>query len=244
MGRTRKKGKAKQANKERQAAAAREQQEQLEAQIAKLQIGKNHHRHRAYPAMPSTPWKWNDHGLSLFPPGDYLDNFTEAFLEAFYDRSKEGVFANSCNAAFDITKERYPDVWNDSTKLKTVISFFSYNGMQSFLEEGISDQSRSWAVFAFFFENYIAVILKRSQADFKSSKINDLRNAADEHTLVSFYRKRISCSCLDEKYKEVKSIAKMCRCFNADCKLPDRQVERSSTRCCSQCRVAIYIVLT
>ena len=40
MGRTRKKGKAKQANKERQAAAAREQQEQLEAQIAKLQIGK------------------------------------------------------------------------------------------------------------------------------------------------------------------------------------------------------------
>eukprot|EP00984_Skeletonema_dohrnii_P004367 scaffold1560_cov146-Skeletonema_dohrnii-CCMP3373.AAC.2 len=40
---------------------------------------------------------------------------------------------------------------------------------------------------------------------------------ADKHTLVSFFRSRIPCKCLDEKYKEVKNITKMGICANLGC---------------------------
>lgn len=63
---------------------------------------------------------------------------------------------------------------------------------------------------------------------------------ADEHTLVQFFRKRISCSCLDEKYKEVKSITKMGRCWNEKCPLPDRRAVRSEMVCCSRCHQENY----
>mmetsp|Transcript_22609 Transcript_22609/g.29047 ORF Transcript_22609/g.29047 Transcript_22609/m.29047 type:complete len:120 (+) Transcript_22609:3-362(+) len=63
---------------------------------------------------------------------------------------------------------------------------------------------------------------------------------ADDHTLVSFYRKRISCTCLAKKYKEVKSIKKMGYCNNDKCPLPGRKVERSKMLYCTRCRYAYY----
>jgi len=72
-----------------------------------------------------------------------------------------------------------------------------------------------------------------------SAKVEDLFYA-DEHTLVSFLRKHIPCSCLDKKYKEVRSTAKMSGCYNEHCSLPDRKVERSKANPCSRCRSAYY----
>ena len=66
---------------------------------------------------------------------------------------------------------------------------------------------------------------------------------ADEHTLVHFFRKRIPCSCLDEKYKEVKSIPKMGYCCSSQCPLPDRKAVRSNMVYCARCRKANYILL-
>eukprot|EP00985_Skeletonema_marinoi_P003306 scaffold1383_cov79-Skeletonema_marinoi.AAC.1 len=63
---------------------------------------------------------------------------------------------------------------------------------------------------------------------------------ADDHTLVSFYRKRISCTCLAKKYKEVKSIKKMGYCNNEKCPLPGGKVERSKMLYCTRCSVAYY----
>ena len=64
----------------------------------------------------------------------------------------------------------------------------------------------------------------------------------DEHTLVSFFRKRIPCKCLDNKYKEVKSITKIGRCHNPNCSLPDKykKTVRSEMLYCTQCRRANY----
>lgn len=64
--------------------------------------------------------------------------------------------------------------------------------------------------------------------------------SADEHTLVQFFRKKIPCSCLDEKYKEVKSITKMGICWNDECPLPDRRAVRSKMVYCIQCRRINY----
>lgn len=63
---------------------------------------------------------------------------------------------------------------------------------------------------------------------------------ADEQTLVQFFQKQIPCSCLDEKYKEVKAITKMGKCINEDCPLPDRRAIRSKMLCCTRCNIAHY----
>ena len=65
------------------------------------------------------------------------------------------------------------------------------------------------------------------------TKLPDLKGA-DDHTLVSYYRKRIPCaSLLDEKYKEVKSVKKMGRCYNKTCSLPGGKVERRKMFSCT-----------
>ena len=69
-------------------------------------------------------------------------------------------------------------------------------------------------------------------------KMNELYDA-DEHTLVIFFRKRIPCKCLDEKYEVVKSIAKVGLCANPKCSLPDRKAARNKMYC-TQCRLENY----
>ena len=72
------------------------------------------------------------------------------------------------------------------------------------------------------------------------TKILELQSA-DDHTLVSYYRKRIPCSCLDKKYKEVKSVKKMGLCRNPNCSLPDNgRVERRKMFSCTRCGVVNY----
>jgi hypothetical protein len=63
---------------------------------------------------------------------------------------------------------------------------------------------------------------------------------SDDHTLVSFYRKRVTCSCLDAKHKEVKSINKMGYCNNDQCPLPGRRAERKDMVYCILCGYANY----
>ena len=55
----------------------------------------------------------------------------------------------------------------------------------------------------------------------------------DEHTLVQFFRKQLPCSCLDEKYKEVKSITKTGICYNPEC--PSKMAVRSKMFRCTGC---------
>ena len=71
--------------------------------------------------------------------------------------------------------------------------------------------------------------------------MSELSNVnCDEHTIVSFFRKRVPCKCLDKKYKEVKSIVKMGLCGNQSCPLPNREVECSKLMYCSKCFTARF----
>ena len=66
-------------------------------------------------------------------------------------------------------------------------------------------------------------------------------HTADEHTLCSYFRNRIPCSCLDKKYKEVKSVVKKDMCWNTKCKKPNRfEIDSESMLTCSGCRQACY----
>jgi hypothetical protein len=58
--------------------------------------------------------------------------------------------------------------------------------------------------------------------------------------LVSYIRNHIPCSCLDGKYKQVKSITKIGHCANEDCSHPGRMVERNAMKHCTRCRREYY----
>jgi hypothetical protein len=91
------------------------------------------------------------------------------------------------------------------------------------------------ASFAYYFYQHIAVYLEKTQPEIKWHRITDY-SSCDPHTLLSFYRKHIPCSCLDEMYEEVKSIPKMGLCDYPNCGLPGGKAERRKMLHCTGCR--------
>jgi hypothetical protein len=135
------------------------------------------------------------------------------------------------------TTEKYPEVWEDPSKLKQVMSFFIANGTQQALKGNIVG-ARIFASIACYVEEY-AICLHKRKALPDLAKMVELMGA-DDHTLVKYLRKSIPCNCLDGKYKEVKSITKTGLCFNPQCQAPDRMVERGKMFYCTRCRLANY----
>ena len=71
-------------------------------------------------------------------------------------------------------------------------------------------------------------------------KLREL-DVSDEHTLVRYLQKRIPCSCLDDKYEEVKDVKKIGLCHYIKCENHDGGVaERSSLMRCTRCRRVGY----
>eukprot|EP00984_Skeletonema_dohrnii_P025434 scaffold14600_cov150-Skeletonema_dohrnii-CCMP3373.AAC.2 len=180
------------------------------------------------------------HGFKIFDSAVSLQ-FATAFREAFYESAKGGgAGILSClKAAEYATKDKFADVWNDSTKMEIAMSYFLFNGTRNILE-GSNDVAKDCAVFARSIEQYIAVKLHQTRALVNFPKLNEIYNPSDVHTLVKFFRKRIPCSCLDAKYDEVKNITKMGMCYNQECSIPNGIVERSKTMYCSRCRCVTY----
>ena len=128
----------------------------------------------------------------------------------------------------------------DPVKMKGIVSSFLYAATQMLLD---GDQVRAsrFAMHSKFLQQWIAVELDKSQATFGWTKIIELYlSMRDPHTLVSFLKKNIPCSCLDDKYKQVKHLPKMGCCANPGCPLPGNMVERSATKQCARCMEAVY----
>eukprot|EP00984_Skeletonema_dohrnii_P030052 scaffold21168_cov141-Skeletonema_dohrnii-CCMP3373.AAC.2 len=166
-----------------------------------------------------------------------IEDFSEAFFAEFMSAGAgAGDLGDSLTAAIIATKEneQYSVIWGDSSKLKLVTSFYIFNGTQHVLEGNIKG-AKWFAAFAAFFQEYIAFCVDKRRGTVNSSKMIELASC-DEHTLVKYLKKNIPCNCLEEKYKEVKSITKMGVCRNEKCSLPNRVVERSKMLYCTRCR--------
>ena len=160
-------------------------------------------------------------------------------MDAFHAAHGDGKTIVRCLVeAEDATKDEFAEVWIDSAKMDMARSYFLNRGADYILD-GRNNNARANACVARFFEEYIAVEFHKTQALFHVPKIEEIYQA-DLHTLVKFLRRRIPCSCLDEKYEEVKSITKIGVCHNPQCSFPNRMVERSKTMYCSRCRCATY----
>jgi len=223
------KGKARRAIKEAKAAAAEEEEEGDEEQAALVanQDGslEGQMQRLTMDDLLRDREKICRHGLELESCEEQI-----AFLEAFRDGSyneRLGFFA-----AMEKTQETFASVWKDAEKLKQVVSYCVAIGTQWIIDEE-EDQARFWPSITYFFEEIIAVEFF-SQRSLQLCRIDELCSC-DPHTLVSFFRKRIPCKCLDEKYEEVKSVTKMGSCSNPDCNLPDGKAERNKILYCAQC---------
>eukprot|EP00984_Skeletonema_dohrnii_P028405 scaffold18382_cov155-Skeletonema_dohrnii-CCMP3373.AAC.9 len=177
-------------------------------------------------------YHWTSHREIL----DTYMNQCKVFLQAFVDEF-DGAGGDFL-AAYHATKEKFVGVWKDFGKMSFVVSFLLACGTSKVLE-GNARIARKYAALSSYFEMYVEVDLLNTRAYPSWAKINELYSA-DMHTLVSFLKKRIRCSCLDELYKEVKSIPKIGLCCNTVCPLPCGKTNRSATKCCSRCRAANY----
>ena len=224
------KGKARKAAKEAKAreeesravAASQVQGEALATQMQQLRIN-------------AASSELCSHGLVLLSAGEeeIIVDFINAFIAKF--RSVEQVGA-ALVTAHEATKDEYTDVY--SSEMSTVISILLSGGTQYILD-GDNQKAELYAAFACYFENLMAVDVRKTKATVGWAKIVELY-VADDHTLVSYYRKRIPCSCLAEKYKEVKSVKKMGWCYNLNCSHPGGMVERSKMFSCTRCGEANY----
>ena len=171
------------------------------------------------------------HGL------EKMDHLCAGFVDAFnkfFTSGEEISLVYRLKLAEDATMDKFADVWNDSTKMEIAMSYFLFVGTQEILDGRCADSLDSATIIRYM-EQYIAVVLHQTQALICTPKIEEI---SDEHSLVKLFRRRIPCSCLDNKYEEVKSITKMGFCYSPQC--PDRRVERNKTMYCSRCRSVTY----
>ena len=166
--------------------------------------------------------------------GKIFEDFINAYIDAFLSQDDLG---GSFDTAHQATIDEYADVY--TSKLDTVISILLANGTQLILGRGNHDKAKLYASMASYFEEIVAVGFRGGEAIVSLAKPAELFGA-DDHTLVSFYRKRIPCACLDKKYEEVKSVKKMGLCCNPNCSRPENRVERSKMFCCTRCGEANY----
>ena len=226
MGRKRNQGKARRAAK----AKAREEAERrgdntqalsAAAQIQQFQIDEEKCKHGLFDPSIST----------------YITQFVDIFHSSFITSTQRNLGLRLYDA-YNASRVQFAEVWEDAAKMEMAISCLSCLGTQAILDNKYN-HARDFAVSARYFEQYIAVKLKQTQALYYWPKIHETYEA-DIHTLVKFFRHRILCSCLDEMYEEVKHITKMGCCYNPQCSLPNKRVERSKAKYCSRCRCATY----
>ena len=223
------KGKARKAAKAKEdsravTAANQRREESVEAQMQRLIIN-------------AVSPKLCTHGCPSLPPGEMkiCQDFINAYIDAFFS-DVEVELVEAFLIATDTTVKTYENIYY--SKLDTVISILLRNGTQCILD-GNNVRAKLHASLASYFEEYNAYEVRKTKAMINWTKPFELLRA-DDHTLVAYYKKRISCCCLDEKYNEVKSVKKMGFCCNISCSEPERKVERCKMFSCTQCGEVNY----
>jgi hypothetical protein len=179
------------------------------------------------------------HGCDPVPEDSDCLGFVDTFNDEYtagHNRGERAMIAiaNATKAAH----EKYPNVLKDSIKVEWIVSSFLAIGMKDIVD-GDNQEARHNATIAIYFEQIKVTKFHKTQATVNIAKMVEILNW-DEHTLVAYFRKRIPCKCLDEKYKEVMSITNMGMCFNPECTLSGVKVERKGKLHCLRCRDVYY----
>lgn len=180
------------------------------------------------------------------------DRSCEAYVQIFttsYDAAMRGcggdILKSIKSASDEISKQYLGEKDVDAVCIKS----WCLSEGTKFILNGNFLYAHITAMLAKFFEGIIVTLNNMNKSRFllpvpiervvDHSKMQELL-LADEHTLVQFFRKQIPCSCLDEKYEEVKSIPKRGICSNRECPLPNNMAVRKKMVYCVECRVVNY----
>mmetsp|Transcript_16104 Transcript_16104/g.27384 ORF Transcript_16104/g.27384 Transcript_16104/m.27384 type:complete len:257 (+) Transcript_16104:1072-1842(+) len=182
------------------------------------------------------------HGWSPneFPADHDCHKFVEAVLDVITNATVAGA---ACSDAIDATGIQYPEVWNDQNCLEWIHQALISIGTSILLsseddDREVFDCSTTMGLCEHI-QQHLACIMYESQPFCYHARVHDLLNA-DQRRLVSYLKKRIPCSCLDEKYKAVKSLPKMGTCRYPKCSHPQAKVALSKLMTCERCRIQHY----
>ncbi len=167
--------------------------------------------------------------------GEFQTEFINQMNRQFADGAP---VTEALKAVNEGTREKYYDVWTNLAMMEKVIAWFVCQGTFSLLG-GDDYSAKRKAMVACYFEEWLACAVHETSSIIDWSKVLVLDNP-DQNTLIRFLKTRIPCSCLDAKYKEVRSTTKMGICMNPECSLPEKKVELSEMKHCTRCRRASY----
>mmetsp|Transcript_24352 Transcript_24352/g.40172 ORF Transcript_24352/g.40172 Transcript_24352/m.40172 type:complete len:247 (-) Transcript_24352:306-1046(-) len=164
--------------------------------------------------------------------GAFVKHFLDIVVQVPLDGNPHGV-------ATDASRAKFPQEWNSVYMLRKIDSLLLALGV-NYILKGDIDLARHCASSANFFKGFIEEVFYEGRPMcMELDKTTELF-VSDEHTLVRYLQKRIPCSCLDDKYEEVKGVKKIGLCCNPQCKIPDRTTERRSMLYCTRCRRVNY----
>ena len=178
------------------------------------------------------------HGFDQLSQSERCKEFIKAFDLKFaltIALSSNRMVGATYTETWEAIQQEFPDALVDDVILKNASSYYLSKGTDLILQGSIVEPNTSHACF---FEQIIAQLHEKSRPA-NMSKVIELMGT-DQHTAVKFIRERIPCNCLDEKYKQVKSIKKMGHCGNENCISSDRNVERKTMVYCANCRMINY----
>ena len=114
----------------------------------------------------------------------------KVFVDKFRDEysAKAAVAGNTLEecfqAAIDATGEQNGDIWINFIYLEMLVSFLIHEGTQDILSKrGVA--ARTCAAIANFFEQWVAMSLRKVQFGWQWGRVYELYHA-DQHTLVSY----------------------------------------------------------
>jgi hypothetical protein len=180
------------------------------------------------------------HGKKPPPDGQQVDVFLYAFVGEY--NAATGTIRKCFERAQKATREKYANVWNKVDDMRWIYSQCLTEGVQH-VWDGNMSAAPAIACFALFFDQYSLVELFKTQAIIYWPRIVELDMVDEEHTLILFLKNCldcIPCSCLDEKYEEVKSIPRMGICYNNKCSRPGRMADFNTMIWCKRCKQANY----
>jgi hypothetical protein len=175
----------------------------------------------------------------------------ESFLNAWCENESDVI--HNYYAARIATMNKFEAVWEDESKMEAFVSLFLSVATNLVLDgEGDKEKAFVYAMHARYFEEWMAQEIYKTKASIQWPKLIELGAAVEQHTLISFLKKRIPCSCLDAKHAAVKCQPKMGICANPRCSLPGykggqldenlthRTVEKSTMKYCTRCKQVCY----
>lgn len=145
------------------------------------------------------------HGFQPLPERESWSDMAALFFEKFvkgHESTGDGFMV-----ARNATAIRYASVWGDPVKIEYCIEYLLSWGAQLILDGEVEEMRMAYltAIITSYFEQWVAVELHQTQEEIDWEKIKRYgdHRVEDHKPLIRYFKNRIPCSCLDDKYKGV-----------------------------------------